>query len=87
MSQLWLINRARANPTVEGIWLATESHNEVADGRNFFGVDVVKLQTEFAEISQMPPAAFDRRLYEAAKVHSEDLISRDAQDHINQFDR
>jgi len=35
----------------------------------------------------MPPAAFDRRLYEAARVHSVDLISRDAQDHNNQFDR
>lgn len=86
-SQLWFINRARSNPTVEGIWLATESHVDVSNGRDYFEVDVVKLQAEFAVISPMPPAAFDRRLYEAARVHSEDLISRDAQDHNNQFDR
>jgi len=85
--QLWFVNRARSNPTTEGVWLATESHGDVANGRNYFGVDVAKLQLEFAAISPMPPAAFDRRLYEAARVHSEDLISRDAQDHTNQFDR
>ncbi len=85
--QLWFVNRARSNPTVEGIWLATESHNDVSNGRDYFEVDVAKLQDEFAVISQMPPAAFDRRLYEAARVHSEDLIFRDAQDHNNQFDR
>ena len=53
----------------------------------FFGVDVVKLQTEFTEICQMQPAAFDRRLYKAAKIHFKDLISRNAKDHINQSDR
>jgi len=31
--QLWFINRARSNPTVEGIWLATESHVDVSNGR------------------------------------------------------
>ncbi len=84
--QLWFVNRARSNPTAEGLWLATESHGDVAHGRNYFGVDVAKLKLEFAAINPMPPAAFDRRLYEAARVHSEDLISRDAQDHTNQFD-
>jgi len=85
--QLWFVNRARTNPTVEGTWLATESHTDVSGGRSYFGVDLVKLQNEFAAILPMPPAAFDRRLYEAARVHSEDLIVRDAQDHTNQFDR
>ena len=85
--QLWFVNRARSNPTVEGIWLATETHPDVANGRNYFGVDVAKLQAEFAAISPMPPAAFDSRLYAAARAHSEDLILRDAQDHDNQFER
>jgi uncharacterized protein YkwD len=85
--QLWFVNRARTNPTVEGAWLATESYSDVSNGRSFFGVDLDKLQNEFAAILPMPPAAFDRRLYEAARVHSEDLIVRDAQDHTNQFDR
>ncbi len=85
--QLWLVNRARMNPAAEGEWLATESHGDVAEGREYFKVDIVKLKQEFAAISPMPPAAFDRRLYEAAKAHSEDLIGRDAQDHKQQFDR
>lgn len=84
--QLWLVNRARSNPTTEGQWLATETDSDVAGGRTYFGVDIDLLQDEFAAISVMPPAAFDRRLYEAAYAHSLDLISRDAQDHTGQFD-
>jgi hypothetical protein len=75
------------DPTSEGVWLATETDPDVAGGRDYFGVDLAKLQAEFSAISPMPPAAFDRRLYEGARVHSEDLILRDAQDHIDQFDQ
>ncbi len=85
--QLWFVNRARANPIAEGRWLATETHNDVSSGRNYFDVNTSLLQSEFAQIAVMPPAAFDRRLYEAAKAHSQDLIDRDAQDHIGQFGR
>jgi uncharacterized protein YkwD len=84
---LWLVNRARKDPAAEGIWLATETNAEVASSRSFFGVDLVKLQAEFAALDAKPPAAFDARLYAAAKAHSDDLIARDAQDHNNQFDR
>ena len=84
---LWLTNRARQDPVAEGIWLATETHAEVAGGRSFFNVDLVKLQAEFAALEAKPPAAFDARLYAAAKSHSDDLIARDAQDHNNQFNR
>ena len=84
---LWLMNRARANPTQEGIWLATTDIANIASARSYFGVDVVMLQNEFANYDQKPPAAFDVRLYNAAKVHSDDLIARDAQDHNNQFER
>jgi len=84
---LWLVNRARQDPAAEGIWLATETHAAVSSGRSFFGVDLVKLQTEFAALDAKPPAAFDARLYAAARAHSDDLMARDAQDHNNQFDR
>ncbi|MCK5831535.1 MAG: hypothetical protein KAH20_14665, partial [Methylococcales bacterium] len=86
-TQLWLLNRARQNPTDEGIWLATSPLSDIADGRNFFNVDVTMLQEEFASYQAKPPAAFDVRLYRAAHDHSLDLISRDAQDHIGQFTR
>ena len=85
--QVWLINRARQDPTAEGIWLATETDRDVAFARDWFGVDLNKLMSEFAAIAPKPPAAFDSRLYEAAKLHSDDLIARDAQDHNNQFSR
>ena len=84
---LWLTNRARANPTQEGVWLATADDKEFAGDRDFFGVNKAVLQDEFASYPAMPPAAFDIRLYNAAKAHCDDLIGRDAQDHNNQFER
>ena len=84
---VWLMNRARCDPTAEGQWLATVDDTNIAMARNYFNVDLAVLQSEFAAILAKPPAAFDVRLYYAAMVHSEDLIARDAQDHNNQFDR
>lgn len=84
---LYLINRARANPVAEGAWLATDSHPDVASGRNYFNVNVQALQNAFSAISAKPPAAFDVRLYNAAVVHNDDLIARQAQDHNNQLTR
>ncbi len=84
---LWLMNRARNNPAQEGEWLASESDPDVAGGRDFFGVNLTMLRSEFAAIANKPPAAFDIRLYNAAYAHSLDLIARDAQDHTGQFDR
>ena len=84
---VWLMNRARSNPTAEGIWLATSTDRDVAGGRDYFGADKNKLRAEFAALAAKPPAAFDNRLYAAALVHSLDLIARDAQDHDQQFAR
>lgn len=84
---MWLMNRARSNPTQEGIWLATTNDSNIARPRDYFGVDVVLLQSEFASIAVRPPAAFDVRLYRAAEAHSEYLISIDGQGHTGQFDR
>jgi len=84
---VWLMNRARANPSAEGAWLATSAHRDVANGRNYFNVDIDLLRSEFDQIPPMPPAAFDYRLYDAARSHAVDLISRDAQDHNGQLDR
>jgi hypothetical protein len=86
-AMVWLMNRARQGPTAEGIFLATSSEPDVAGGRDFFAVDTDVLQDEFAALLPKPPAAFDVRLYNAAKAHSDDLIARDAQDHNGQFDR
>ena len=85
-TQLWLLNRARQNPTAEGIWLATTQHAGIANGRSFFNVDTNLLKNEFASYPVKPPAAFDVRLYRAAQQHAQNLINRDSQDHDGQID-
>jgi len=84
---VWLMNRARANPSAEGTFLRTTGDANVENGINFFKVDRNLLQTEFNAIAAKPPAAFDRRLYEASKQHSQYLIANDVQDHSGQIAR
>ena len=84
---VWLMNRARSDPAQEGVWLATEDDPDIAAARTYWGVDVTVLQNEFAAIPAKPPVAFDVRLYNAAKAHSDYLISTDTQSHTGQFDR
>ena len=84
---LWLMNRARSNPAQEGIWLATMDDPDVASARDHFSVNVSVLQSEFAGYAAKPPAAFDVRLYQAAKTHSDYMISIDSQTHDGQFAR
>jgi hypothetical protein len=84
---IWLMNRARANPSHEGYWLANTGIFEIANALVYWNVNLTVLQNEFNGYDQKPPAAFDVRLYEAAKAHSDDLIRRDAQDHNGQFQK
>lgn len=84
---MWLMNRARANPAQEGVWLATMANADVAAARSYFGVNLSVLQSEFAAISAKPPAAFDVKLYNAAKAHSEELIRINGQNHTGQLER
>ena len=84
---VWLTNRARTNPTEEGIYLANTGNSNVESAVSYFSVSKTALQDEFADLDPKPPCAFDRRIYEGSRVHSEDLIARDSQDHNNQFSR
>lgn len=84
---LWYMNRARTDPTAEGIWLANITDSSVAYARSYFGVDLAILQSAFASLAAKPPAAFDIRLHNASVLHSEALIARDGQDHDGQFDK
>ena len=82
---MWLMNRARANPTAEGIFLATSTDPDVKGGRDYFSVDITALKNAFAAMPAAPPGVFDFRMYQGSRVHSLDLIARDAQDHNDQF--
>ncbi len=84
---MWLMNRARTHPGREGRWLAAMTDPDVAAARSFFGVDLSVLTSEFEVIGTKPPAAFDVRLYQAAKNHSNYLIAADTQSHDGQLDR
>jgi hypothetical protein len=89
---LWLQNRARQDPEAEGVWLATSTEPDIANGRTFFNVNTTQLQHQFAALASAPPAAFDRRLYEAAKAHSiDELIAQpppqNNQTHDGPFER
>lgn len=84
---MWLMNRARANPPQEGAWLATTTESEIAFPRSYFGVNTTLLRSEFNSYAAKPPAAFDVRMYNGSKAHSDYLISVDAQNHTGQFDR
>jgi hypothetical protein len=84
---LWLMNRARRDPSAEGVFLATLEDPDVQSALRWFDVDLGVLQDEFDAIAPKPPAAFDARLFEAAFEHSLYLIAADAQNHTGQFDR
>jgi hypothetical protein len=84
---MWLMNRARSDPAQEGVRLATLEDPDVTAAFDFFGVNTGVLQTEFAGYAAKAPAAFDMRLYEAAKAHSDYLIGIDGQNHTNQIAR
>ena len=84
---LWLTNRARQNPTAEGIWLASSPNADITIGINFFSVDTRKLKSEFAALPAHPPAAFDIRIHNGCAAHNVDLIARDTQDHRGQVMR
>lgn len=84
---LWLANRARSDPAQEGAWLAAEDDPDIVAARNYWGVNSTVLQNDFAAIPAKPPVAFDVRLYNAAKAHSDYLISIDGQNHDGQLQR
>ena len=83
----WLMNRARTDPPREGVWLAATGDPDVVGAIDFFGVDLGVMQDEFAAIQAKPPAAFDVRLYQAARAHSDYLVANDSQSHTGQLDR
>lgn len=86
---LWLANRARTNPAREGAWLAelAATDPDVRQAVLFFGVNLEAMKESFAALPPKPPAAFDARLWAAARAHGEYLIAIDGQTHDGQFAR
>src|SRR3954470_10237564 len=71
---LELINRARANPTAEGVRLATTSDANVLAAYGSFGVNLVLMQSQFLLIPPAPPLSMNATLSTAARAHSLNML-------------
>ena len=84
-AMVWLTNRARTDPEAEGVFLGDLTAPNILANYNGFGVDLPKMRSEFAALEPRPPVAFDNRLYEASRLHSEFMITENRQTHDGQF--
>ncbi len=75
------INRARANPTAEGVRLANTTDPDVLVAMNFFSVNRTMMQSEFAAIPAAPPLAPNANLTTAARGHSLWMLNTATQSH------
>jgi len=76
-----LINRARANPTAEGIMLADTEHPNVKSAIDFFNVDLNMMKAEFALLPPRPPLALNEKLTNAARGHTQFQFDTATQTH------
>lgn len=78
-----LINRARANPTAEGIRIAATTDPSILFGISFFGVSLDSFKAEMAVIPAKPPLAINPILTTAARGHSEYMFNIGQQTHFD----
>lgn len=76
-----LINRSRANPTAEGQIFATTADPDVVQAYDFFNVDLVLMQSQFAALPAVAPVALNAQLIAAARRHSGDMLTNSFQGH------
>lgn len=82
---LELINRARANPTTEGIFLSDINDPTLNFNYTFFNVNRPGLRTEFAPLPARPPLAFNSKLIAASRTQTQVQIAGNFQGHANPF--
>ncbi len=78
---LELINRARANPTAEGVRLAATTDPEVLTSYRYFNVDLTRMKAEMSALVAAPPLAMNSRLLQSSREHSEDQFDNAFQGH------
>lgn len=79
---LEMINRARANPTEEGLRLAASTDADVLFALGFYGVDVELMKQEFEELPVRPPLAMNAKLTQMARAHTQDMFENAFQGHF-----
>ena len=78
---LEIVNRARANPTAEGLRLKSTTDPDILAAYAFFHVDTAGMAAEFAGYPVRPPLAFNANLIASARAHSQDMARNDFQGH------
>ncbi len=80
---LELVNRARMNPTQEGIILDSVDTWYSVDARARKPSFFANLRGEFASYPAVAPLAFHPKLIQSARGHSQDMIARNFFAHVN----
>lgn len=84
---LEFINRARASAAEEAIRLRDTDDEDVIASKSFFDVDDNLMVEQFLELPpSLPPLAFNKRLLEAARLHSQDMLQHAFQGHTSSHD-
>lgn len=78
---LELINRARSNPTAEGVRLATTTDPDVLASYTYFVVNLAMMQSEMAALVPTGPLAMNAKLLQSARTHSQDQFANSFQGH------
>lgn len=78
---LELINRARANPKAEGERIAASKDPDLLQAIAYWKVDINKVKADFATYPQRPPYAFNEKIINAARGHSNWMVSTNTQSH------
>lgn len=77
------INRARANPTEEGVRLMDTQDPRVQGAYQYFKIDPVATKKAFTTYPQRPPLAFHSKLIDAARNHTRDMDQNNFQGHTS----
>jgi uncharacterized protein YkwD len=77
------VNRARANPTEEGIRLMDTQDPRVQGAYQYFKIDAAATKKAFTTYPQRPPLAFHSKLIESSRNHSKDMDQNNFQGHTS----
>lgn len=80
---LEMVNRARANPTEEGIRLMDTDDARVQSAYSYFNINKTATKAAFTAYPQRPPLAFHPDLTTAARNHSKDMDANNFQGHTS----
>jgi len=80
---LEMANRARANPTEEGIRLMDTDDARVQGAYSYFKINKTATKAAFTAYPQRPPLAFHPDLITAARNHSKDMDANNFQGHTS----